>query len=885
MIGKTLAHYTITSELGKGGMGEVYRATDTKLGREVAIKVLPAALAADRERLARFEREAKLLASLNHPNIAHVYGFESATLEDGSSVHFLAMELVEGEDLSERLKRGPIPIDEALAIAKQIAEALEEAHEKGIVHRDLKPANVKLTPDGKVKVLDFGLAKVFTAESAPSGSTDLSQSPTLAQTGTQAGVILGTAAYMSPEQARGKPVDKRADIWAFGVVLVEMLTGQRLFTGETVSDVLAGVLTREPDWTSLPQAVGPELRLALRRCLAKDPRSRWRSAGDLAQVLQDSATATSPVAEARGRDAIPWKWVALLALAAVAALALLWIRDRSKPRAPSSPVLSYRSLTQAAGMEVEPSLSPDGRLVAYSSNTDGDWDIYVARVAGGKPINVTADSSADDYQPAFSPDGERIAFRSERDGGGVFVMSATGESLRRAAAFGFNPSWAPDGTRLVLASESIRISTGRATLSQLSVVDVVSGAVTEIGGDDAVQPAWSPNGLRIAFWGAWPIGSGNFDLWTIAPDGSDKKRVTNDRFSDWSPVWSPDGRFLWFTSDRGGSENVWRVALDESGKTLGVPQPMSLPSGDADQVSFAAGGDGFAFTALDRRSNLERVAFDSDREQVTGSPVALTRGTRFFLNMAPSPDGQWIALSDRSEGKVSLVSRDGASTNVLTDADARQVCWRPDGSEIAFVSRRSGLVQIWSIRPDGSALKQLTDATKGVALPVWSPDGRRLVGGWDEPSYFDAESGPPMRLLNVLPQIPNAGGVFWPDAWSPNGRELAGVLTLDKGGFAPGISVLSIAEGTYRNIAPDLTHHGSPAVAWLQDSRRLLYSSREAGIYLVDTETGQVRLLLRPPAGSFYSRAQAGSGDREIFFLRGEQEADVWMASFAPEGR
>ncbi|HXV59362.1 MAG TPA: protein kinase, partial [Vicinamibacteria bacterium] len=374
MIGKTLAHYTITSELGKGGMGEVYRATDTKLGREVAIKVLPAALAEDRERLARFEREAKLLASLNHPNIAHVYGFESATLEDGSSVHFLAMELVEGEDLSERLKRGPIPVDEALAVAKQIAEALEEAHEKGIVHRDLKPANVKLTPDGKVKVLDFGLAKVAEAEPYSAGEGG-SQSPTLAQTGTQAGVILGTAAYMSPEQARGKPVDKRADIWAFGVVLVEMLTGQRLFTGETVSDVLAGVLTREPDWTSLPPAVGPELRLALRRCLAKDPRSRWRSAGDLAQVLQDSATATSPVAEARGRDAIPWKWVALLALAAMAALALLWIRDRSKPRAPSSPVLSYRSLTRDAGMEVEPSLSPDGRLVAYSSNADGDWDI------------------------------------------------------------------------------------------------------------------------------------------------------------------------------------------------------------------------------------------------------------------------------------------------------------------------------------------------------------------------------------------------------------------------------------------------------------------------------------------------------------------------------
>ena len=234
-------------------MGEVYRATDTKLGREVAIKLLPEAFASDPERLARFEREARLLASLNHSNIAHLYGLEAATLADGTTVHLIAMELVEGEDLAERLKRGPIPVDEALAIAKQIAEAVEEAHEKGIVHRDLKPANVKVTPDGKVKVLDFGLAKAYSADPASGPSADLSQSPTLAHTGTAAGRILGTAAYMSPEQARGRSVDKRADIWAFGVVLFEMLTGKRLFGGETVSDVLAAVLTREVDWTELPR--------------------------------------------------------------------------------------------------------------------------------------------------------------------------------------------------------------------------------------------------------------------------------------------------------------------------------------------------------------------------------------------------------------------------------------------------------------------------------------------------------------------------------------------------------------------------------------------------------------------------------------------------------
>ena len=262
--GTRLGAFEILAPLGKGGMGEVYRAKDTKLSREVAIKVLPEALKDDAPRLARFQREATLLAALNHPHIAAIHGLEET---DGSP--FLVLELVEGEDLAERLKRGPIPVGEALEIARQIAEALDEAHESGIVHRDLKPGNVKVTPDGKVKVLDFGLAKAYTGDTGTGGVSSDSQSPTLAQSGTAVGVILGTAAYMSPEQARGKPVDKRADIWAFGVVLFEMLTGRRLFTGETASEVLASVIKDEPDWASLPTASPVAFRKLLHRCLEK----------------------------------------------------------------------------------------------------------------------------------------------------------------------------------------------------------------------------------------------------------------------------------------------------------------------------------------------------------------------------------------------------------------------------------------------------------------------------------------------------------------------------------------------------------------------------------------------------------------------------------------
>jgi eukaryotic-like serine/threonine-protein kinase len=290
LIGTTLAHYRITAAVGAGGMGEVYRATDTKLGRDVALKRLPAAFAENPTRLARFEREAKVLASLNHPNIAHIYGFETALLDGTTSAHVLVMEFVEGEDLAERLERGAIPVDEALAIATQVAEALEAAHERGVVHRDLKPANVKVTPEGRVKVLDFGLAKALT-EDAPVAvsSAEPSQSPTLA-TATAAGLLVGTAAYMSPEQARGKAVDKRTDIWAFGVLLWEMLTGRELFRGETVSDILAAVLTTTPNLDALPPATPPRVRRLLERCLRKDPKRRLHDIADARIELDDALT-------------------------------------------------------------------------------------------------------------------------------------------------------------------------------------------------------------------------------------------------------------------------------------------------------------------------------------------------------------------------------------------------------------------------------------------------------------------------------------------------------------------------------------------------------------------------------------------------------------------
>jgi serine/threonine protein kinase len=419
-------------------MGEVYRARDARLGCDVAIKVLPPSLAVEPDRLARFEREARVLASLNHPNIGAIYGFEETMSPSGASsvsLRALVLELVEGETLAERLSQRltGLPIEEALSVARQIGEALDAAHERGIVHRDLKPANIKITPEGIVKVLDFGLAKALGSDRAPIDANDETQAASVTAGATEDGAILGTAPYMSPEQARGKAVDKRTDIWAFGCVLYEMLAGRRAFVGETTADVVAAVIEREPDWTSLPPTVPRAVQGLLRRCLQKDVRQRLRDIGDAGSSLDD---ATQDVAREASERASPdglrgsrsglrlrWWTAGLAAIAAVAVGgAATWFAPTDA--LPSDVPVPTR-LTADEGFTADPAISGDGRLLAYTSDRRGNLDIWIQQLAGGSPLQLTREE-VDGREPAFSPDGSRIVFRSERDGGGLYVVSALG---------------------------------------------------------------------------------------------------------------------------------------------------------------------------------------------------------------------------------------------------------------------------------------------------------------------------------------------------------------------------------------------------------------------------------------------------------------------------
>ena len=428
--GVRVGPYQILCSLGAGGMGEVYRARDTKLNRDVAIKVLLPAVANDPDRLARFSRDAQVLASLNHPNIAAIYGLEEGPAEAGrhigtnvasgfSRITALVMELVEGEDLSQRIARGPIPVDEALPIARQIAEALEAAHEHGIIHRDLKPANIKVRPDGTVKVLDFGLAKAMDQGSGigDQGSGGAANSPTLSIHATEAGIILGTAAYLSPEQARGIAVDKRADVWAFGVVLFEMLAGRRPFEGDTLSDTLASILKTDPDWSAIPAGVPSAIRRLLTICLKKDPKARLRDIGEarrqidevLAGVVDLPASIAGAVPASRGRPVLPWTIAGVLSIAVVSML-FVWSPWRDAPLPPARALLADlgTEVSLPTTMGASAILSPDGKMLAFVGRITGRTQLFARKLDQLQATALTATEGASN--PFFSPDGQWIAF-------------------------------------------------------------------------------------------------------------------------------------------------------------------------------------------------------------------------------------------------------------------------------------------------------------------------------------------------------------------------------------------------------------------------------------------------------------------------------------------
>ena len=709
MIGQTLGHYQIVAKIGEGGMGEVYQARDTKLDRDVALKVLPEAFTSDPDRLARFEREAKVLASLNHTNIGHIYGLEEAepSTPDRSSpgqvVRALVLELVEGPTLADRVKQGPIPVDEALPIARQIAEGLEAAHEAGVIHRDLKPANIKVREDGTVKVLDFGLAKALVGdESQP----DLSQSPTVTGTvggGTREGVILGTAAYMSPEQARGKPVDRRTDIWAYGCVLFEMLTGRAAFAGETLSDTIANVLQRESDWQAVPEGVSPGLATYLRRCLEKNPRRRVQAIGDVRLALEGAFE----LADAPSRSQVrAWQrpaplLLAGLLIATVTGLAV-WPFARTGP--PGATVARFSVMLPPGDLPgLDLAVSPDGATIVYVGVRDG-VQLLFARDRDEltpQPLPGTEDASA----PFFSPDGAAVGFFA-------------GGSLKRADLNGGMPR--------VLTRTALRPGVG----------------------------SWSADGT-IVFASAYQTPPG---LMQVSAEGGESRSLTTPDAGDGlhlSPSFVPGTRSVVYTVGQLSqpSELEVQVISLESGEHRTLVKGSSATVTTGGHLVFA------------REGALWAASFDADTMTLTGEPVPLVQDVE--VNTADGKASYAVAndgtlaylpsgLNTGADYQLTWVDRGGRETSAWSSPLAfREFSLSPDGAQVAVRISRPDDTAVWVLDLDRNTETRVTFEDDPAVFPTWTRDGKRLAFG-SPPSWTSADGTGEVEFLSDVPGVPNA---------------------------------------------------------------------------------------------------------------------------------
>ena len=843
--GAKLGPYRILELLGRGGMGEVYRAIDTRLNRAVAIKISAEQFSA------RFEREARAISVLNHAHICTLYDV---------GPNYLVMEMVKGQTLASHLKKGSLAMERVLRYGTQIADALAAAHAHGVVHRDLKPSNIIITPAG-VKVLDFGTAKLTSSGGSQPDATL-----------TASGVIVGTPAYMAPEQLEAKECDARSDIFALGLVLYEMATGKRAFTADSQAALIAEILRAEP---SAIDTLPPQFARVVRRCLVKEPERRWQSASDVKLELEEMAlesaaiSAPHPLSIHVPRLSAPRIAGLIFLFAAVAGVTWLLVRLSPTPAPPT-----FIQLTDQPGPEVYPSLSPDGKSFIYQSRSAGHWDIYLQRVGGKNPVNLTKGSNVDNTQPAFSPDGQRIAFRSERDDGGIFLMGATGEDIKRLTDFGYNPAWSPDGKELVCTTAwffypDSRLSNVR---SQIFRIKVSTGEkqLVRTNRPDAVQAQWSPHGERLAFWG---LRDGYRDIWTVSASGGQAVSVTDDAAIDWNPVWSPDGKYLYFSSDRAGTMNLWRVPINEtSGKVLGPLEPVTTPSLDSGFLSFSPDGKRVLYVQQTTTWTLFKVAFDPTREATIGQPLPIQQGA---VRFDASPDGRWVVFHSvhGKQEDLFVIGSDGKGLRQLTDDiyKDRHPRWSPDGNTIAFHSNRGGPYQIWAIHPDGSGLAQLTyEARPNVSNPVWSPDGSRLAYSVKDVNSFiiDVAKPWPAQSPQALPRLSGLDAYFLVNSWAPDGRQLAGDVQLLSG--AAGIAVYSFERHEFKR----LTQMGrSPR--YLSDSRRLLFLQSDK-LYLIDSQSNRVHEVLSMATHDAVS-AVPSRDDRSIYISMRATEANIWQ--------
>jgi len=874
--GTHVGPYEITGAIGAGGMGEVYRARDPKLGRDVAIKVLPEAFARDAERMARFQREAKVLASLNHPNIATIHG-----LEDSGPTHALVMELVEGPTLADRIKQGPIPVDEAVRIARQVAEALEYAHERGIIHRDLKPANVKVTNDDVVKVLDFGLAKAL--EGDPS-SIDISTSPTISRMATQQGVLLGTAAYMSPEQAKAKPVDRRADIWAFGCMLYEMLTGKTAFPGESVTDTLASIIKEEPDWKLL-SATPMRVRVLLQRCLQKDPKERLQAIGDARIALNEVLSGAPDLALAgRSESAVPlWEralpW-ALFGVTGVGLAALAFVHFGAKPVKSDAAVQRFEIAAPDVAVNMVYALSPDGtQLVLGSGVNSPGGRLWLRRMDSldARPLESTDGALG---LPFWSPDSHFIAFAAngklkkiDTEGGSAQVLCDIGQIV----IGGF---WTPSG-RIIFSDPS--------RPPGLWEVDAGGGspfplAVPSQPRKSIILPVLLPDANHFLY----VISSGEMnsaDVYVGSLDSKQSKKLVNGFLAGYSrSPRDPDKVYLLFARGTTTEGQLMAQAFDlrkremDGDAVLIAAQASSAAVSLNGTLAYAPGlnSQGFRPTVYDRQGKVIAVA---------GEP-----GT--YLTMAFSPDSARVAVSRRLSNEDNLWMIDlarGISTRFTFDSASDQLpTWSPDGTRIAFGSSRADPPAVYEKLSNGGSDEELLFKSDQTEVPLsWSGDGRFLLIGESAAA----------QIASVLPLDENGHAAGKPFVFVQKGVGAEEKFSPGPGGHPRWVAYSSNESGRYevyvRPFDPSsptgaprgggkwqVSTQGGLSPRWNGNGKELFYVAPDSTVMAVDVSGDNVFQFGTPKP--LFKPQGLGPEPANIFFWDASSDGRKFVFSASP---
>lgn len=888
-LNQTIGTYKIEKQIGAGGMGEVYLATDEKLRRQVALKILPAEYISNDDRVKRFQLEARAVSALNHPNIVTIYD-----VGNFEGINYIATEYVEGKTLRELIGSG-LKLKDILTIIIQVCEALAAAHEGGIVHRDIKPENIMVRPDGYVKILDFGLAKL--------AEIDLNSLKNF--TKTAKGVIIGTPAYMSPEQVSDENVDHRSDLWSIGVVLYELLTGVNPFKKENRQTTFQAILSEDPPLASfLNREVSAELDQILVKALEKDTDLSYQTAADLRADLKrikrevDSSpswsrsgkTLTQRYEHKKGRRKFLILPIAALLLIVVG-FGIWYLANRVKPPIVKQAVewakARHAQLTDSPWVEGYPSLSPDGKSIIFASDAGNNRDIFRQRVGGKNLANLTPNSKESDTMPAFSPDGKFIAFRSERNPNGIYVMEETGENARRVADGGFHSAWSPDGKKIVVSDKAAAVHTVHTVPnSSLLVIDLVTGNKQKLEtGGDAIMPSWSPNGHRIAF---WFVADGNLgDIATIPAEGGAPVVVVKDVSADWNPVWSPDGKYLYFASDRSGNMNFWRVPIDEkTGAQLGEPELVPTPSKYCRHLTFSRDGKTLAYIRYESQSNLQAIEFDPKQLKTVGEISWITRGDKEIGNPGLSPDGELFVVRqpNRTQEDLAVFDRNGQNwRNLMNDKfHDRMPRWSPDGKLIAFHSDRNGKYQIWTINPDGSNLRQLTFTDKtGANAAVFSPDGGQIIFTETDNQSLSSQildltkTWTEQTPQSLPPLLENQS--FSVRDWSKDGKKLL-FIYFEPDGDENGVGVFDFEKQSYEKISAT----GSAPV-WLNDNLHFIFTARNT-IFLADSETKKISELYKPTAYEL-QHANLSPDNRLIFWRYLQINADVWLIDASPQNQ